>query len=161
VVFGFCPGLAVAAGPEYNIMWKVHWQHQYLWRESYTQFVLIQDLNNIIPAGIHIGFFLHAEDELQSLQTKPVLEQYAGDNRQVFSKYRLIGAGISQRWAEGSTQHNRTLGSGRSIRYIQQSGDPYQLHFLTRQPEQIKLETWNFQSFPFWFCYNNCAHVSP
>jgi len=98
VGFWVLPRLAVAAGPEYK-----YYSEKYIGSTSiyggrvYTQFVLIQDLNNIIPAGIHIGFFLHAEDELQSLQTKTPFWNNTQVTTNRFSvNTGLIGAGISQ-----------------------------------------------------------------
>jgi len=98
VGFWVLPRLAVAAGPEYK-----YYSEKYIGSTSiyggrvYTQFVLIQDLNNIIPAGIHIGFFLHAEDELQSLQTKTPFWNNTQVTTDRFSvNTGLIGAGISQ-----------------------------------------------------------------
>jgi len=106
------PRLAVAAGPEYK-----YYSEKYIGSTSiyggrvYTQFVLIQDLNNIIPAGIHIGFFLHAEDELQSLQTKTPFWNNTQVTTDRFSvNTGLIGAGNKPADGQkGSTQHNRTL----------------------------------------------------
>jgi hypothetical protein len=98
VGFWVLPRLAVAAGPEYK-----YYSEKYIGSTSiyggrvYTQFVLIQDLNNIIPAGIHIGFFLHAEDELQSLQTKTPFWNNTQVTTSRFSVNTvLVGAGISQ-----------------------------------------------------------------
>jgi hypothetical protein len=98
VGFWVLPRLAVAAGPEYK-----YYSEKYIGSTSiyggrvYTQFVLIQDLNNIIPAGIHIGFFLHAEDELQSLQTKTPFWNNTQVTTSRFSvNTGLVGAGISQ-----------------------------------------------------------------
>ena len=98
VGFWVLPRLNVAAGPEYK-----YYSEKYIGSTSiyggrvYTQFVVIQDLNNIIPAGIHIGLFLHAEDELQSLQTQTPFWNNTGVTTDRFSvNATLVGAGISQ-----------------------------------------------------------------
>ena len=98
VGFWVLPRLAVAAGPEYK-----YYSERYIGSTNiyggrvYTQFVVIQDLNNIIPAGIHIGFFLHAEDELQSLQTQTPFWNNTLVTTERFSvNTNLVGAGISQ-----------------------------------------------------------------
>lgn len=98
VGFWVLPRLAVAAGPEYK-----YYSEKYIGSTSiyggrvYTQFVLIQDLNNIIPAGIHIGFFLHAENELQSLQSKtPFWNNTLVTTNRFSVNTGLVGAGISQ-----------------------------------------------------------------
>ncbi|HBE40065.1 MAG TPA: hypothetical protein DDW27_02470 [Bacteroidales bacterium] len=91
------PRLAVAAGPEYTYYARKNIGSTNIYGgRVYTQFVLIQDLNNIIPAGIHLGLFLHVEDEFQSLESvTPFWNTGATSERFTVNTF-LAGGGISQ-----------------------------------------------------------------
>ncbi len=92
------PRVAIAAGPEYRYYAQKHLGGTNIYGgRAYTQLVLIQDINNIIPAGLHLGLFLHAEDELLNLESKTpfwVNNQVATDRFNINTF--LIGGGISQ-----------------------------------------------------------------
>lgn len=92
------PRLAVAAGPEYTYYATKHIGSTSIYGgRFYTQFVLVQDLNNIIPAGIHLGLFLHAEDEFQSLESEtPFWVNNSVDTERFNVNTFLVGGGISQ-----------------------------------------------------------------
>jgi len=92
------PRLAVAAGPEYNYYARKNIGSTNIYgARAYTQFVIVQDLNNILPAGIHLGLFLHAEDEFQSLQTEtPFWINTNVDTERFTVNTFLVGGGISQ-----------------------------------------------------------------
>jgi hypothetical protein len=63
--------------------------------KAYAQFVLLQDLNNVIPLGIHTGIFVHLEDEILNLETAYWQNPpYASDRFTVNTL--LLGGGISQ-----------------------------------------------------------------
>ena len=92
------PRFAVAVGPKY---W--YYSEKYVGSttiyggRAYIQFDVIKDLNNIIPAGLHIGFFLHAEDELLSLQAKTPFWNNTEVNTDRFAMNTILaGAGMSQ-----------------------------------------------------------------
>lgn len=90
------PRVAVAAGPEYTYYAiKNYGSTSIFGARVYTQLVLIQDINNIIPAGIHLGLFVHAEDEIQSFESDFWNNTQAGSER--FNVNALLfGGGISQ-----------------------------------------------------------------
>jgi hypothetical protein len=92
------PRVAVAAGPEYTYYaMKNVGSTSIFGGRVYTQLVLIQDINNIIPAGIHLGLFIHAEDEIQSLESDtPFWVNTKVDSERFNVNALLVGGGISQ-----------------------------------------------------------------
>jgi hypothetical protein len=85
------PRLNVAAGPKYRFFKYYDYRADIYGGRVYSQFVFIKDLDNIIPAGIHFGFFLHAEDEFFSLN-----ETIDTESGSFFINTPLVGAGISE-----------------------------------------------------------------
>jgi hypothetical protein len=96
------PRLAVAAGPDYRYYKDPNYRTDIYGGSCYMQFVFIQDLDKLIPLGMHLGFFIHVEDELLSLQStfwkKP---PYASER--FFINTVLAGAGISQQMGRRSS----------------------------------------------------------
>ena len=95
VGFWVLPRVAVAVGPTYRY-YKDQYNRTALYGgKGYLQFVVIQDLNSVIPVGVHTGIFLHIEDELLSLKTSFwKLPPYTSDRFYVNTV--LTGPGISQ-----------------------------------------------------------------
>ena len=90
------PRVAVAAGPEYTYYAMKNFGSTSIFGgRVYTQLVLIQDINDIIPARIHLGLFLHAEDELQNLESDFWLDPQTDSGRFNVNTL-LVGGGISQ-----------------------------------------------------------------
>jgi hypothetical protein len=88
------PRIAVAIGPNYQFYKDPYYKTSLYGGNAYVQFVPLRDLNNIIPLGIHTGFFLHLEDELLSLESA-VWDPQRTSNRFVINTI-LAGCGISQ-----------------------------------------------------------------
>lgn len=89
------PRIAVAVGPSYRYYKDQYAKTAIYGGKAYVQFVVIQDINSVLPLGVHTGLFLHAENELLSLKTsfwKPT--PYYSDRFYVNTV--LAGAGISQ-----------------------------------------------------------------
>jgi hypothetical protein len=89
------PRLSIAAGPNFTYYKYYDDETTMYGGKFYTQFVLLQDLNNVIPVGLHMGIFLHLEDEILNLesaywQTPP----YSSERFTVNTL--LFGGGISQ-----------------------------------------------------------------
>jgi hypothetical protein len=89
------PRLSIAAGPNFTYYKYYEDETTMYGGKFYTQFVLLQDLNNVIPVGLHMGIFLHLEDEILNLesaywQTPP----YSSERFTVNTL--LFGGGISQ-----------------------------------------------------------------
>ncbi|MBM3419701.1 MAG: hypothetical protein FJY11_01050 [Bacteroidetes bacterium] len=88
------PRLAVAAGPTYQY-YKDPFGKTDIWGpRAYTQFLIIQDINNIIPLGIGIGIYTHLEYEGLSLKRDFWINPY--DEGRFFLNSALAGFGINQ-----------------------------------------------------------------
>jgi hypothetical protein len=62
----------------------------------------MQDLNNAIPLGLHVGLFLHAEYELLSLESS-FFKNPPYDSDRFLSGTTLAGGGIRQQLGERSS----------------------------------------------------------
>lgn len=97
-VIGFwvLPRVAVAAGPTYRY-YKDQIDRTALYGgRSYIQFVVIQDLNSMLPVGVHTGIFFHVEDELLSLKTSFWKNPPPYKTNRFYVNTVLAGVGISQ-----------------------------------------------------------------
>lgn len=67
--FWVLPNLAVAAGPNFSFYKDSYYniKYQNYGVRGYVQYMIFRDLDKIIPVGIHLGIFLHLEDEMLSL----------------------------------------------------------------------------------------------
>jgi hypothetical protein len=95
-VIGFwvLPRVNIAAGPEYTY-YKYYDIHTSIYGgKIYSELVLIQDLNKILPLGSHMGIFLHAEYETLSLESAVWNTTYT-TNRFLINSF-LGGGGLSQ-----------------------------------------------------------------
>ncbi len=95
VGFWVLPRLTIAAGPDYMFYKDPLNRTDIYGGSGYTQFYFIKDFNSIIPAGIHMGFFLHIEDELLSLQSS-FWKNPPYPSGRFFLNTILAGGGISQ-----------------------------------------------------------------
>jgi len=95
VGFWVLPNLAVAAGPNFSFYKYENIKYQNYGVRGYVQYLIFRDLDKIIPLGIHLGIFLHLEDEMLSLDpdywpTTPVSSNRVNINT------LLGGAGLNQ-----------------------------------------------------------------
>ncbi len=98
------PRLAVAAGPDYTYYKYYDDETSMYGGKFYTQFVLVQDLNNIIPVGLHTGIFLHLEDEFLNLESAYwKYPPYPSERFNVNTV--LFGGGISQQLGRRSSMN--------------------------------------------------------
>jgi hypothetical protein len=95
------PRVAVAIGPEYMYYHDPYYSTSIYGGKVYSELVLLQDLNNIIPAGMHMGIFLHAEYESLSLESEMWNTTYA--SKRFMLNTALAGGGISQRLGQRSS----------------------------------------------------------
>lgn len=96
------PRLAFAAGPNYRFYKNYFMSTDIYGVRAYTQFVIIQDINSFIPIGMHIGIFLHGENELLSLKSSSWKDPPYTSNR-FYLNTVLAGAGISQQMGRRSS----------------------------------------------------------
>jgi hypothetical protein len=95
------PRVAIAAGPEYMYYQDPYFSTSIWGGKAYSELVLLQDLNTIIPVGMHMGIFLHAEFESLSLESEVWNTAYASDRFMLNTA--LAGGGISQRLGQRSS----------------------------------------------------------
>jgi hypothetical protein len=98
------PRLAAAVGPDYRFYKDPNYRTDIYGGSGYMQFVFIQDLDKLIPLGVHMGFFIHAEDELLSLQSSFWKNPPYPTDR-FFINTVLAGAGISQQMGRRSSMN--------------------------------------------------------
>lgn len=102
------PRLAVAAGPDYRFYKYSYDKTNIFGGKIYTEFVLIQNLNSIIPIGGNTGIFLHLEDEFLSLETEYWKNPPHNNDRFTINTL-LAGAGISQQIGRRSSMNFMVL----------------------------------------------------
>lgn len=89
------PRINVAAGPKYRFFKDPVDRTDIYGLRAYTQFFFVKDIDNIIPLNVHLGFFLHAEDELLSLQSA-FWQAPPNDTKRIYRNTALAGVGISE-----------------------------------------------------------------
>ena len=98
------PRVAIAAGPSYT--YYKYSDRSYKEETSiyggrfYSQYLLLQDLDNIFPVGLHMGIFLHLEDELLSYKSDYWRNPYSSGRFTVNNV--LFGGGIRQQMGRRS-----------------------------------------------------------
>ena len=102
------PRLSVAAGPDYTYYKYYDDETSMYGGKFYTQFVLLQDLNNILPIGLHTGIFLHLEDEILNLESSYwKVPPYPSERFNVNTI--LFGGGLSQQLGRRSSMNIMVL----------------------------------------------------
>lgn len=89
------PRIAVAGGPNFTFYKDPYGQTTIYGGKVYTEIIFLQDLNNLLPVGIHMGLFLHGEWEglsLESAYFKPA----PNDTGRFMVNSFLAGGGIRQ-----------------------------------------------------------------
>jgi hypothetical protein len=92
------PKVNVAVGPEYTYYKDPNFSTSIYGGKIYSQLVLIQDFNSIIPLGVHLGLFLHAEYESLSLES--AVWNPSMHSERFMTNTVLGGGGISQMLGE-------------------------------------------------------------
>lgn len=95
------PRVAVAVGPEYMYYQDPYYKTSIYGGKAYSELVLLQDLNNVIPVGIHMGIFFHAEFESLSLESAVWNPAYTSERFMLNTA--LAGGGISQQLGQRSS----------------------------------------------------------
>jgi hypothetical protein len=88
------PRVAIAAGPNFTYYKDPYFETTMYGGNAYVQYVPLKDLNNLVPIGLHMGIFIHLEDELLSLESAVWDPQQSGKRFNVNTV--LGGFGISQ-----------------------------------------------------------------
>jgi hypothetical protein len=96
------PRVAVAAGPNFRYF-KDTWDRTTIYGgKIYVELVFLEDLDNIIPLGVHLGMFLHAEDEALSLESS-FFKTTIYDSKRFMINTILAGGGIRQQISQRSS----------------------------------------------------------
>ncbi len=98
------PRLAVAAGPDFNYYKFYDDKTTMYGGKAYAQFLILQDLDNIVPLGVHMGIFLHLEDELMNLESAYWKNPPYSSERFNINTL-LAGGGISQQLGRRSSMN--------------------------------------------------------
>lgn len=102
-VIGFwvLPRISIAAGPDFQY-YKLYSRSTVIYGgKTYAELLFLQDLDNIIPLGIHLGLFLHGEYEALSLETAFFEAPY--DSKRFMLNTFLAGGGIRQQIGQRSS----------------------------------------------------------
>jgi hypothetical protein len=98
------PRVAIAGGPEYQFYKYYDQKTSVYGGKAYAQFVLMKDLNNLVPLGIHTGIFFHVEDEFLNLESAYWQLQPMPSERFSINTI-LVGGGISQQLGARSSMN--------------------------------------------------------
>jgi len=94
------PRMAIAGGPSFTY-YKLYGEETSIYGgRFYTQYILLQDLNNVLPIGLNMGIFLHLEDELLSYESDYWM-RYPYSGRFTVNNV-LFGGGIRQQMGRRS-----------------------------------------------------------
>jgi len=95
------PRMNVAVGPNFRF-YKVYSSKTTIYGgRAYTELLILQDLDNIIPLGVHLGLYTHVEYELLSLETDFFQANY--DSKRFLTNTILLGGGIRQQIGQRSS----------------------------------------------------------
>jgi hypothetical protein len=89
------PRIAVAAGPTYRFYKVYDEKTNIIGLRSYVEIVVLRDIEKFIPLGMNTSIFLHAENELLSLETE-FWKNIIYDPARFYENTVLAGAGLSQ-----------------------------------------------------------------
>jgi len=93
--FWVLPRIAVAAGPNFRYFKDPYGSTTIYGGKVYTEIIFLQDLNNLLPLGIHLGLFLHGEYEGLSLESAFFKSPPYESGRFMLNTF-LAGGGIRQ-----------------------------------------------------------------
>ncbi|HOW10252.1 MAG TPA: hypothetical protein PLX08_10685 [Bacteroidales bacterium] len=96
------PRVAVAAGPNYRYFKDPFDRTSIYGGKAYSEFIFLQDLDNIIPVGLHFGMFFHVEDEVLSLESS-FFRTMPYDTDRFLINTVLAGGGIRQQMGRRSS----------------------------------------------------------
>jgi len=96
------PRVAVAAGPNYRYFKDPFDRTSIYGGKAYSEFIFLQDLDNIIPIGLHFGMFFHVEDEVLSLESS-FFRTMPQDTDRFLINTVLAGVGIRQQMGRRSS----------------------------------------------------------
>jgi hypothetical protein len=130
VGFWLLPRLAIAAGPSYRYYKDPIDRTALYGGRGYLEFVVVQNLNSVVPMGVHTGLFLHLEDELLSLKTSFWKNPPPYLTDRFYVNTVLAGAGISQQLGKRSSLNFMALWPLNESKYAIYSKPVLRLSFI-------------------------------
>jgi hypothetical protein len=122
------PRLAVATGPDYRFYKDPMGRTNIYGGRAYTEFVIIRDINSVIPVGLNMGIFAHFEDELHSLDSEFWQIQTSSPRYNVNTL--LTGPGISQPIGRRSSINMMVLWALKESEYYIYNGPEFRVSFI-------------------------------
>jgi hypothetical protein len=123
------PRLAIAIGPDYRF-YKDRYNHTDIYGgKGYIEFVVIQNINSFIPIGSNTGIFLHAENELLSLESSFWKNTPITSDRFILNTV-LAGGGISQQISRRSSLNIMVLWALNDSQYGVYSNPEIRVSFI-------------------------------
>lgn len=96
------PRVGIAIGPDFQY-YKLGSTSTFIYGgKTYLEYLILQDLDNVIPLGMHVGLFLHAEYDLLSLESS-FFKNPPYDSDRFLAGTILAGGGIRQQLGERSS----------------------------------------------------------
>jgi len=124
------PRLNIAVGPNYRFYKNpITGKTDIYGGRVYSEFAIIQDLNNIIPIGLNFGFFVHFEDELLNLQSE-FWKNPPYSSERFFVNTGLAGVGISQPMGRRSSMNMMALWTLNSPQYHIYGNPEFRISFI-------------------------------
>jgi len=122
------PRVAIAAGPSFQYYADPYDETFIYGGMTYLQLTILQDLNNILPIGLHLGIFGQLEYEGLSLE-KSYITQMPDEHGRVYSNAVLLGPGISQSMGGRASINLSFLWALNQSKYIQYGSPEIRVSF--------------------------------
>jgi hypothetical protein len=123
------PRLAMAVGPDYKYYKDPDGRTDIYGGRGYTEFVIIKDINSIVPIGLNMGIFAHFEDEFLSLDAEFWNITVATSGRYNVNTL-LAGAGVSQPVGRRSSINMMVLWALNESQYDIYSSPEFRVSFI-------------------------------
>jgi hypothetical protein len=96
------PRIGIAVGPDFQY-YKLFSSSTFIYGgKAYIEYLFLQNLNNVIPLGLNLGLFMHAEYEVLSLESA-FFKNPPYESDRFLAGTALAGGGIRQQLGERSS----------------------------------------------------------
>jgi hypothetical protein len=96
------PRVGIAAGPNFRYYKFLSNSTVIFGGKTYVELLFLEDLDNLIPLSLHLGFFLHGEFETLSLESA-YFRDPPYDSKRFMTNTFLAGGGIRQQMGQKSS----------------------------------------------------------
>ena len=122
------PKVAIGAGPSFTYYKFYNEETSIYGGRVFLQYLLLNDLNNVLPIGLHTGIFLHLEDEALSLESR-YWKIYSSDSGRFIANNVLFGGGIRQQMGRRSFMNLSVLWAIHDSGYLTHSNPDIRISF--------------------------------